>query len=66
MMSDASFTATPEMIDAVADWRQITLERRTAQPIVPLLMSRFNVNAVQAVAIIKAANAQGVAHAKAS
>lgn len=66
MMSDASFTPTPEMIDAVADWRQISLEQRTAQPIVPLLMSRFNVNAVQAVAIIKAANAQEARHAKAS
>jgi len=66
MMSDPSFTATPEMIDAVADWRQIAVEGRTAKPLVPLLMTRFDVNAVQAVAIIKAANARRLADAKAS
>jgi hypothetical protein len=64
-MAPASFTPTPEMLDAVAEWRQRRAEDRISRALVPVLQVRFGISASEAVAIIRAANKRGV-HANAS
>ncbi|KQZ29152.1 hypothetical protein ASD50_18345 [Mesorhizobium sp. Root552] len=59
----ASFTPTPEMIDAVAEWHQRQSEDRVRRPLVPALKQRFNLDNLQAVAVIQAANKGGANHA---
>jgi hypothetical protein len=62
----ASFTPTAEMIDVVAEWRQRQPDDRIHRPLVPHLRERFGLDNVQAVAVIRAANGGGGAHAEAS
>jgi hypothetical protein len=59
----APFSPTREQIDAVQDWRQRRSEARIAEPIVPLLVRRFGLNALQAIACIRAANDREAADA---
>lgn len=61
-MSD--FNPTAEQIDAVHEWHQRRPEDRIRRALVPELQSRFQITAVQAVVIIRAAN--GGADARAS
>lgn len=55
----AAFTPTREMVDAVADWRLRKSENRAEKPIVPLLVSRFDLTALQAIEVIRAAKSGG-------
>lgn len=58
------FNPTREMVDAVETWRATRTEIRTSRPIVPLLVERFGVTALQAIAIIKAADVREARHAE--
>lgn len=62
----APFKPTREMIDAVADWRQTAVLDRATRPLVPLLRSRFDLSAADAIEVIRAANAGEETHAEAS
>lgn len=62
----APFTPTREMLDAVADWRQRRAEMRISRPIVPLLVERFDLSALQAIEVIRAANSMEARHAAVS
>lgn len=55
------FTPTPEMVDAVADWQARHSGMRIQRPLVPLLRDRFDLSAVQAVAVIVAAKERKLA-----
>ena len=55
-MAAETFTPAPEHVDAVHTWRAIPAEKRIGRPLVPLLRERFGVTALQAIAIIRAAN----------
>jgi hypothetical protein len=61
-----AFIPTPEMLDAVAEWRQRRVEDRIGRALVPVLQARFGLSAPQAIAIIRAVNVKGGVHAKAS
>ena len=60
-----SFTPSPEMIDAVAEWHQRQSQDRIHRPLLPHLRDRFGLDNVQAIAVIRAAN-QGDADASGS
>lgn len=55
MAGGTPFVPTREQLDCVTEWRQRRNRERIATPIVPLLVKRFGVTALEAVAILKAA-----------
>ena len=58
-----AFTPTREQVDAVAEWHQRQSEDRIHRPLVPALKQRFNLDNLQAVAVIQAAQKGGSNHA---
>ncbi|MGX5839750.1 hypothetical protein ACWGTI_03385 [Mesorhizobium sp. ArgA1] len=56
----AGFVPTPEMVDAVAEWRTRRPDDRRA--LLPCLQARFGVTAVEGVEIIRASNLRGVSN----
>jgi hypothetical protein len=57
---DAIFTATPEMLAAVAEWRQRRRDEQYHRALVPSLRQRFpNLTNATAVEVIRLANAGG-------
>jgi hypothetical protein len=63
----ASFSPTPEMIDAVAEWHQRQSDLQAHRPLVPHLRDRFGISNVEAVAVIRAsAHLTGGANASGS
>ncbi len=58
-----SFTPSPEMIDAVMEWRQRQPDERLRRSIVPLLRERFKISASEAVAVIRESDLPGGADA---
>lgn len=55
----ASFTPTPEMIDAISEWHQRQSADRINRPLIPHLRDRFGLSNSEAVAVIRAANVGG-------
>lgn len=54
-----SFQPSPEMLDAVAEWRQRRPDDRVKCALVPLLRERFAIGAVEAVEVIRQSHAGG-------
>lgn len=50
-----SFIPTPEMVDAVAEWQRRDLRDQVKQSLVPLLKARFELDNLQAIAVIREA-----------
>jgi hypothetical protein len=55
----ASFSPTPEMIDAVAEWHQRQSDFRVRRPLVPHLRERFGLDNLQAIEVIRASDKGG-------
>ncbi|MFD1986824.1 hypothetical protein ACFSOZ_30795 [Mesorhizobium newzealandense] len=55
----AFFQPTSEMVDAVAEWRQRHADVRVHKPIVPLLVERFGLKPLEAIAVIRASKSGG-------
>lgn len=51
-----TFTITPEMYDAVAEWREQPHAQQIALPLVPFLRQRFSLNYEQALSVQLEAN----------
>ena len=58
------FSPSREMVDAVETWRATRTEIRTSRPIVPLLVERFGITALQAIHVIRAADTREARHAE--
>ncbi|RWE53859.1 MAG: hypothetical protein EOS24_26065 [Mesorhizobium sp.] len=55
----AGFTPTPEMLDAVAEWRQRRPDEQVRRAIVPILRDRFSIGPAEAVEVVRQSNAGG-------
>ncbi|TJW44336.1 MAG: hypothetical protein E5X59_20655 [Mesorhizobium sp.] len=55
----AGFTPTPEMLDAVAEWRQRRPDEQVRRAIVPLLRDQFGIDAVEAIEVVRQSHAGG-------
>ncbi|RWM14449.1 MAG: hypothetical protein EOR73_26535 [Mesorhizobium sp.] len=54
-----SFAPSPEMIDAVVEWRQRRPDERVRRALVPLLRDRFGIGPAEAVEVIRQCHAGG-------
>ncbi|WP_095087621.1 hypothetical protein [Mesorhizobium sophorae] len=65
MTAAEKFIPSREMVDCVSDWRQRHADVRFHKPIVPLLVERFGLKPLEAIAVIRASKSGG-ANASAS
>ncbi|MEI9414721.1 hypothetical protein [Mesorhizobium sp. Cs1321R2N1] len=54
-----SFHPSPEMLDAVNEWRQRRPDERVRLALVPLLRQRFHIGPAEAVEVIRQSHAGG-------